>query len=470
MRWMILILGCLFLSCDAKAAPTALPPSPISPADTQSWKDIRKKAKEAQVLGKTLVLSPSEQTLLGRLHAMQKALKPEELLVHGRVVDDNGKSMPQAQIWEQLDKGTAYRAKLVTLNHSLAANGSFLLKSEAIRFGADFPNHGSEGFGLFPEIDRLLFANLIDLINALGDDLAMSNWDQFVAGETLILFNQDDDQELDSRINRLAFDAKTGLPSNAFIYDFTDNKFGETTSQMTKDRGLVKLPLKTDLIKKEFKHLPADLVQKLRAAKIDVEWLVEKKALCIICLVTDKGKIEVAKHSIYKDMEEGMTYDDFAEKYPEKIKIVKDLREKLQNPSGDLYPKTMTLIAFGEGDGFIEKREYKRGYGAPCPGKQLRQAPENGYKNVWTLGVDDLAVSNLRAANGLYFYLKLNGKYGRGRISGGLNNRGPDEWSQEQQKIDPRGLTDDNTRYIMHLPMWIQPDGSRKLQTGTAYE
>ena len=400
---------------------------------------------------------------------MQKELKPEELLVHGRVEDDNGKIMPDAQIWEQLDQGTALQAKLITRNHSLPATGTFLLKSEGIRFGAEFKNFADNGFSAFPEVDRNRFANLIDLINALDDDLAMSTWDRFVEGETLILFNPNDLVELDSRTNRLAFDAKTGLPINAFIYDFKDNKFRGTTSQMTEDRGLVLLPQKQDKNFNEFKHLPADFVKNLRAANVDVEWLVKNKALCMICPV-ENGKIIIARHSLYKDFQEGMTYNDFSEKYPDKTKLLNELGNKQQDANFDLFPKNITIIAFGEGDGFIEKREYKRGYGAPCAGKQMRQAPEVGYKNIWTLGADDLAVSNLRKTNGLYFYLKLNGKYGRGRISGGVNNRGPDEWSQEQQKKDPRGLTDDNNRYFMHLPLWINPDGSRKLQSGEDYE
>ena len=464
----LIIMLLLFLSCDAKAATTPLPPSPISPADIQSWKVIRTKAKALKNSGKTLVLTPAEQVLLGRLHAMQKALKPEELLVHGRVVDDNGKTMPQAEVWEQIDTGNAFRSKFKTLNHSLAADGTFLLKSEGIRFGAEFKNFVDDGFGVFPEVDRSRFAHLIDLINSLGDDLAMTTWDHFVEGETLILFNRDAIVELDSRTNRLAFDAKTGLPMNVFIYDFKDNKFGGTTSQMTEDRGLIPLPKKEDKIFKEFKHLPADLVNKLRAANIDVEWLVEKKSLCMICPFEMK-KIIMARHSFFNGIHDDFD-SDFFNKFSEKKKQFDEMRNRVQEPCGEYFPKTLTLIAFGEGDGFIEKREYKRGYGAPCAGKQLRQAPENGYRNVWTLGVDDLAVSNVGRANGLYFYLKLNGKYGRGRISGGANNRGPDEWSQEQQKKDPRGLSDDNTRYYMHLPLWINPDGSRKLQSGEDYE
>jgi hypothetical protein len=465
MRYLLWLI-CFVFACDAKSNEPGkpLPESPISPADITVWQKGRLLAKEAKANGRAFVADPKLLDLIQRVHKLQSSLKPSQLLVHGRVTnEDDGKTLAQAQIYEVLDKGNATRAKLVTVYHPLPASGSFLLLSEGTQFGADLNDYDGGGPFDFPEINCDHFKTPQVILGEFSEDNKMKPWDDFVKGVNLELFRIDQRVNLDSRLNDLKFNAKSGIPDNCFYYDRKDRKRKYLNHYADLNCGLQPLPIKTDKIFLDHKHLPADVVRKLREKNIDVEKLVERKALAIFCEVENE-KIKISRHSFYKGMPEVPDREAQAE-ILRAWYIDHKIGEKFtfgMYPGEDYFPAQLRIIAFGVDDGFIEKREYQRGRGAPHMGYQMPWAPEKGYKNVLSLDADELAISMGQLGADLHFYLHLNGKYGRGTIKGGLRG--------DREDIgDVRGLPKDRSSYVLQLPIWIQPDGTRKLRTPDGY-
>ncbi len=103
------------------------------------------------------------------------------------------------------------------------------------------------------------------------------------------------------------------------------------------------------------------------------------------------------------------------------------------------FPARVTLHYTGEEGGFVPFVPNEDADHAPPLPRQMKKAPEAGYVPEFT---------SIRGDNQLrYFYFKAGGKYGRGELS--------------QSK-----LTKDRQTATVLLILYIQPDGSRNLETG----
>jgi len=106
-----------------------------------------------------------------------------------------------------------------------------------------------------------------------------------------------------------------------------------------------------------------------------------------------------------------------------------------RNLGGDEPARLRLRVSGGENNGFIKQAELPRG---GWVGRVMRFAPETGYENEVLFAPEDV----------VWFYWRIGDKYGRGCLG----------W--------PTRVRDDTKTIEVGLKLYIQPDGSRNLETG----
>jgi hypothetical protein len=119
--------------------------------------------------------------------------------------------------------------------------------------------------------------------------------------------------------------------------------------------------------------------------------------------------------------------------------------------SDDGLPPRLRLAITGEGNGFIRKEL------APLPSleRQLKEAPAEGYADA-IFPYEELDRVGSSGVGSSWFFIRINGLYGRGCIRGVTAVRTRDPNNGAPREFSAVGF---------FIELWLQPDGSRNLET-----